>query len=347
MSLGPLMIDVQGLALTQEEKEVLRHPLVGGIILFSRNFSDAEQLTRLIAEIHDLRDPRILVAVDQEGGRVQRFREGFTRLPPMGRFGELYDRDHKKAKHLAYDCGWLMASEMLAVGVDFSFAPVLDLDTGLSEVIGDRAFHSKSHIVAALAHEFMRGMNKAGMVATGKHFPGHGNVAADSHVAIPVDERRFEDINDDILPFERMIHYGLAAIMPAHVIYPKVDSRPAGFSEIWVKDILRQRLGFQGVIFSDDLSMQGATVAGSYTERARVALAAGCDMVLICNNPEGAREVVDQLGDYHDPVAQMRLVRLHGKGHESREHLMNNVHWQFVAREMSALLDEPTLDLDL
>lgn len=347
MALGPLMIDVQGLTLTQEEKEVLRHPLVGGIILFSRNFADADQVTQLISDIHSLREPRLLVAVDQEGGRVQRFREGFTRLPPMRRFGEIYDKDQKKARKLAFDCGWLMASEMRAIGVDISFAPVLDVDAGVSEVIGDRAFHSKPHIIADLAHEFMRGMNKAGMAATGKHFPGHGNVAADSHVAMPVDDRRYEDIADDILPFERMIHYGLAAIMPAHVIYPRVDSQPAGFSRIWVHDILRQRLGFQGVIFSDDLSMEGATVAGSYTDRARLALSAGCDMVLICNNPDAARQVINELGEMHDPVSQMRLVRLHGKGHESRSHLMNNPHWQELAREISALVVAPSLDLNL
>lgn len=346
MSLGPLMIDVAGLTLTAEEKEILRHPLVGGIILFSRNFESPEQVAALISEIHALREPRLLVAVDQEGGRVQRFKEGFTRLPPMRIFGELYDKDHKKAKALTHTCGWLMASEMRAIGIDISFAPVLDLDAGISEIIGDRAFHSKPHLVAELAHEFMLGMGEAGMAATGKHFPGHGNVAADSHVAIPVDERSLADIlSDDILPFERMISYGLAAIMPAHVIYPKVDKRPAGFSQIWVQDILRQRLGFQGVVFSDDLSMEGATVAGSYTERANMALAAGCDMVLICNNPDRAVEVIDGLGHHDDPVAQMRLVRLHGKGHVTRNELLNSSRWQQAVRDIDKLIHEDSMDL--
>ncbi len=348
MSLGPLMIDVAGLSLTAEEKEVLRHPLVGGLILFSRNFASPEQVTALIQEIHALREPRLLVAVDQEGGRVQRFREGFTALPPMRRFGEIYDKDPKKARHLCYTCGWLMASEMRAIGVDISFAPVLDRDVGVSAVIGNRAFHGKPHIIADLAHEFMRGMNEAGMAATGKHFPGHGHVAADSHVAIPVDERRYEDIaEDDILPFERMIHYGLAAIMPAHVIYPKVDNRPAGFSPIWVTEVLRHRLGFQGVVFSDDLSMEGATVGGTYVDRARTALAAGCDMVLICNNPEGARQVIAGLGEYHDPAAQIRLIRLHGKGSHSRAELLSSPRWRQAARELDTLNEHASLDLDL
>lgn len=348
MSLGPLMIDVEGLSLTAEEKEVLRHPQVGGLILFARNFASPEQVTALIAEIHALREPRLLVAVDQEGGRVQRFRDGFTALPPMRRFGELYDRDAKKARQLCRSCGWLMASEMRAIGVDLSLAPVLDMDAGVSGVIGNRAFHSRPEIIAELAHEFMHGMNEAGMAATGKHFPGHGHVAADSHVAIPVDPRRFEDIAmEDLLPFERMIRDGLAAIMPAHVIFPKVDGRPAGFSPVWIKVVLRQQLGFQGVVFSDDLSMEGATVAGSYVERARQALAAGCDMVLICNNPAGAREVVYGLGDYHDPAAQLRLVRLHGKGTLSRAELLNSPRWQQAARELDALNDHDSLNLAL
>lgn len=346
MSLGPLMIDVAGLSLTAEEKEILRHPLVGGVILFTRNFESPEQVTTLIKELHALREPRLLVAVDQEGGRVQRFKEGFTRLPPMRRFGELYDKDHKKAKKLTETCGWLMASEMRSVGIDISFAPVLDLDAGISEIIGDRAFHSKPHLVAELAREFMRGMGEAGMAATGKHFPGHGNVAADSHVAIPVDERSLADIlAEDVVAFERMIEYGLAAIMPAHVIYPKVDKQPAGFSRVWVQDILRGRLGFQGVVFSDDLSMEGATVAGSYTDRAHMALDAGCDMVLICNNPDKAVEVIDGIGHHDDPVAQMRVVRLHGKGHVTRAQLLSDRRWLQAVRDIDRLCSEDSLDL--
>ncbi|MCK4950974.1 MAG: beta-N-acetylhexosaminidase, partial [Gammaproteobacteria bacterium] len=220
MSLGPVMVDVAGIELSSEEREMLQHPLVGGVILFTRNYQDVEQLERLVAELHAIREPRLLVSVDHEGGRVQRFREGFTRLPAVGRLSEIYNQDKKKARQYAEASGWLMASELRAVDIDFSFAPVLDLDRGVSTIIGDRAFHSSPEAVADLAHAYMHGMRKAGMEATGKHFPGHGAVAADSHLDLPVDNRRYEDIYaEDILPFERMIHYGLAAVMPAHVVY--------------------------------------------------------------------------------------------------------------------------------
>jgi beta-N-acetylhexosaminidase len=319
MSLGPLMIDVRGLQLAEEERERLRHPLVGGVILFSRNYESPEQAAALVADIHGLREPRLLVGVDQEGGRVQRFRAGLTELPAVRRLGEIYDESRKRARRLAELTGWLMAVELRSLRIDFSFAPVLDLDRGVSTVIGDRAFHSDPEAVADLAHAYMIGMGQAGMAATGKHFPGHGGVAADSHVAVPVDERALIDISTtDMLPFERMIHYGLAAVMPAHVIYPRVDALPAGFSRTWLQGVLRGKLEFAGAIFSDDLSMAGAGVVGGMVERAEAALAAGCDMILICNNPDGVDEVLAGLRHSHGPASLARLVRMHGR--QVREH---------------------------
>jgi beta-N-acetylhexosaminidase len=333
MSLGPVMLDLAGPQLAPVERERLLHPLVGGVILFSRNYQNPQQLEALVGEIHRLRQPPLLVAVDHEGGRVQRFREGFSALPAPGVLGRLYDEQKQRAKRLAEACGWLMATELRAAGVDFSFAPVLDVDRGVSRVIGDRSFHRDPQAVADLAHSYMIGMTRAGMAATGKHFPGHGAVEADSHVAIPVDERAYEDIYQaDILPFERMIHYGLAGIMPAHVIYPRVDARPAGFSRFWLQEVLRKRLQFQGVIFSDDLSMEGATVAGGVVDRAQAALSAGCDMALVCNDPRAADKVLDGFGVYDNPASHARLVRMHGRGSLSRRDLLADGAYQAAVR---------------
>jgi beta-N-acetylhexosaminidase len=316
MTHGPVMLDLQGLALSSEDKERLLHPATGGVILFSRNYESPQQLHRLIAEIHELRRPQLLVAVDQEGGRVQRFRDGFTRLPPAAWYGQVYARQHRRGLQVAQEAGWLMASELRACGVDFSFAPVLDLDLGLSGVIGDRAFAADPDHVGALSFAWAHGAREAGMASVGKHYPGHGGVREDSHHELPVDERSLDAIwNQDIRPFHHLIENGLEGIMPAHVIYRQVDERPAGFSSRWLQSLLREELDFQGVIFSDDLSMAAAHVAGSYADRARLALEAGCDMILVCNDPAGADQVLDALGDYHDPVAQARLVRLHGRHH--------------------------------
>jgi beta-N-acetylhexosaminidase len=314
MSLGPVMLDIAGVALTGEDRERLRHPLVGGVILFSRNFESLTQLEALVREIHELREPQLLVAVDHEGGRIQRFRQGFSRLPAARQLGEIYDDNAKRARRLAELAGWLMAAELRAVGVDISFAPVLDLDRGLSAVIGDRAFHADPDVVADLAQSYVHGMHRAGMAATGKHFPGHGSVPADSHLALPVDGRPLADIlSEDVRPFERLVHYGIEGIMPAHVVYERVDPQPAGFSRFWLKEILRGRLGFQGVIFSDDLSMEGAKGAGDVVARARSALGAGCDMVLVCNDPAAADQLLADLGPHDDPVLHLRLVRMHGR----------------------------------
>lgn len=355
MTLGAVMLDVAGTQLEAEERELLAHPAVGGVILFSRNYASPAQLSELVGAIHAVRSPRLLVAVDHEGGRVQRFREGFTLLPPMRRFGRLYAHDRRMARELAHTAGWVMAAELRAVDVDFSFAPVLDLDRGISTVIGDRAFDADPQVVADLAHAFMGGMHEAGMSATGKHFPGHGAVTADSHTDVPIDEREWADIQgEDIVPFERMINFGLAAIMPAHVIYPRVDALPAGYSSIWLQEILRKQLGFQGVIFSDDLNMAGARIAtGSetggmqYAERARAALSAGCDMVLICNNRPGALEVIEALAEHHDPVAHMRLVRMHGRHVDGLAALRQAPRWRHAVAALARVAEDPSLDLDL
>lgn len=293
-SLGPLILDVAGYQLTDEEKATLIRPGVGGVILFARNYESPEQLQTLTASIRALR-PELLIAVDQEGGRVQRFREGFTRIPPMAELGGLYASQPDLAVELATDIGWLLASELIACGVDFSFAPVVDMDRGLSLVIGDRSFGDDEETVTVLAAALMKGFQQAGMASTLKHFPGHGGVQADSHIAIPVDSRSFAEIEaEDMQPFSRLLPQA-QAIMPAHVIYEQCDEAPAGFSTFWLQSQLRQRLNFQGLIFSDDLTMEGASVAGGFAKRAEAALTAGCTMVLVCNRPEGAREVLDWL----------------------------------------------------
>jgi beta-N-acetylhexosaminidase len=348
MALGPVMLGLDGLELTAEERDLLRHPLVGGVILFARNYQSPGQVAALTAAVHALRQPRLLVAVDHEGGRVQRFRDGFTRLPAVRQLGEIYDRDRMRAKQLARVTGWLMAAELRAVGVDLSFAPVLDLDHGVSGIIGDRAFHHDPEAVADLAHAYASGMQKAGMEAVGKHFPGHGGIAADSHLELPVDPRPLAILETaDLLAFERMIHYGLAALMPAHVLYPQVDDRPAGFSARWLKGILRQQLEFQGAIFSDDLDMAGAHVAGSPPERALAALAAGCDMVLACNDRRAAIAILDHLRYPPDPVTQVRLIRLHGRGRLNLERLQRNPVWRQAVRLVHDYDTFPLLEMDV
>ncbi|MFV1922825.1 MAG: beta-N-acetylhexosaminidase [Methylotenera sp.] len=319
MSLGPVMLDVVGTELTADDVRRLQHPLVGGVILFARNFENCAQLKALTASIHKVRQPPLLIAVDHEGGRVQRFREGFTKIPPMREYGKLWDQDRKHANQLAEEAGWVLASELRAHGVDFSFTPILDMDYGDSLVIGDRAFHKNPQAINELAFHLMQGLKKGGMSAVGKHFPGHGFVVADSHVSIPVDEREFDQIaQNDMQPFRKMIDEGLPAIMPAHVIYPKVDSKPAGFSEKWLQKVLRQRLGFNGVIFSDDLSMEGATVGGDVTARSLAALNAGCDMILLCKRPDLADELLQKLHWKMPAQSIVRLARMHG-GHHPKE----------------------------
>lgn len=328
LSNGPLMLDIEGVQLNEEDRALLAEPAVGGLILFSRNFESLAQLQALLNEIRQIR-PGLLIGVDHEGGRVQRFRQSFSRIPPMGKLGELYRGDPEQARQVAFSCGWLLAAELLAVGVDFSFAPVLDREYGRSRVIGDRAFSDQPEVILALAESLIEGMHQAGMATTGKHFPGHGYVVADSHVDIPRDVRQFETISaDDMSIFSHLIQQGkLNAIMPAHVIYEQVDASPAGFSRYWLQEVLREQLRFEGVIFSDDLSMEGAGVAGSYAKRAEAALAAGCDMVLVCNNRAGALEVLEWL-KYQPQGDNRRLQGMKGVFSYDWEALLASQEWQ-------------------
>jgi len=306
LPLGPLMIDIAGLELTDVDRARLVHPLVGGLILFARNYQNPEQLERLSAEIRTLRSPPLPIAIDHEGGRVQRCREGFTRLPAMRRLGELWQRNPQEGLAAARDVGYVLAAELRAHGVDMSFTPVLDLDWGRSAVIGDRAFHGDPVVVVQLAGALIEGLRSAGMVACGKHFPGHGWAAADSHVALPVDERSLTELAPDLEPYRQL---KLDAVMPAHVIYPQIDSRPAGFSPVWLKK-LREEFAFDGVIFSDDLSMEGASVAGDIVDRASAAWDAGCDMLLVCNAPAAVGELLARWQPRPDPLRARRVERL-------------------------------------
>jgi beta-N-acetylhexosaminidase len=312
--LGPAVIDVVGTVVTDEDRERLRHPASGAVILFSRNYQGPEQLNLLLQDIEKLREPALLVCVDHEGGRVQRFREGFTPIPPMREMGRLWDRDKEKARQAARAGAYVIGAELGAHGIDFSFAPVLDLDYGGSSVIGDRALHFDPNAVGALAAAIVQGFADAGMAAVGKHFPGHGFALGDTHSDVARDERPLAEIlKKDVAPYRAAFQAGLAGVMPAHVIYGRCDPEPAGYSKYWLQDVLRGKLGFEGLIFSDDLSMAGASTAGGPPERARAALAAGCDMVLLCNDPEGQNALLQSLKDSPAPNPE-RLERMRKKG---------------------------------
>ncbi len=312
---GPVMLDVGGLELNADDIERLQHPQVGGVILFARNFSTPLQLVQLTHSIRELRTPHLLIAADQEGGRVQRFRHGFTPIPAMAQLGKLWDREPAQGIAAARGCGFVIASELQAHGVDFSFAPVLDVDYGESGVIGDRALHRDPDAIAVLAEALQAGLGAAGMSSVGKHFPGHGHVRADSHLEVPVDERTLAEIEAaDLVPFQRLVRSGMRGMMPAHVIYPEVDAMPAGFSSVWLQKILRGKLGFEGVIFSDDLSMEGASTAGGVVGRANAALNAGCDMVLLCNDPRAQDSLLEGLERRAvAPTLTRRLERMRGR----------------------------------
>ena len=314
LPLGPVVLDPGGLALSDDDRRRLRHPGAGGVILFAHNFETPEQLLALTAEISSLRDPELPISVDHEGGRVQRFRQGFTAVPPMRQLGVLWDRDRETAKRAARAAGIVIAAELGAHGVDFSFTPVLDLDYGTSAVIGHRAFHYDPNAVGTLAAQLIEGLAECGVAAVGKHFPGHGFAAADSHFAVPCDERPLKDLfRKDIVPYRAAIKAGLAGIMPAHVIYPQADAEPAGYSRYWLQEVLRGKLGFDGLIFSDDLSMEGASTAGGIPERARAALAAGCDQVLLCQKPAEQEALLESLASVPVPIPE-RIEKMRRRG---------------------------------
>jgi beta-N-acetylhexosaminidase len=341
------MLDIEGTALTPADRELLREPAVGGIILFTRNYESPEQIADLVAEIRALRSPPLLVAVDHEGGRVQRFRDGFSRIPAMRHLGIEYDHDPESATVLARQTGWLIGSELRAAGIDLCFAPCVDLDWGVSEVIGDRAFHRKPGAVADLAAAFSRGLRSAGMAAVAKHFPGHGAVVADSHVDLPVDRREYGDVLDDMRPYESLISSGhIAGVMMAHVIYRELDELPAGFSAYWIERELRGRLGFGGAVMCDDLSMKATHPYGTMRQRARRALEAGCDMILVCNDRHGAQRAVQSLNEYSNPLSLVRLARLHGTGHVLRESLRASELWQQANAALARWTERPSLELD-
>jgi beta-N-acetylhexosaminidase len=343
MTLGPLMIDVAGTELDADDRELLVHPLVGSVILFTRNYLDPEQLQSLVAQIHGLRSPRLLVAVDHEGGRVQRFRTGFTALPPLRALGHQFDLDRATGLDLARRHGWLMASELLSCGLDFSFAPCVDLDYGLSEIIGDRAFHSRAAAVGELAVAYMHGMRDAGMGAVAKHFPGHGAVVADSHLALPVDRREYHDLGEELTPYRRLIDNGLPAVMVAHILFPRVDGSPASLSRRWIGGTLRGELGFTGAVFADDLSMAGAASFGDIVARATRALAAGCDVLPVCNSRDSVEQLLDGLKFVPDPAAHLRQARLRAHAHPDRAALLASEHWRASRDALERCVRPPAL----
>ncbi|MFP3555727.1 beta-N-acetylhexosaminidase [Paraburkholderia sp. SIMBA_049] len=311
---GLVMLDVVGKTLNADDERRLAHPMTGGVILFARHFESRAQLVALTDAIRNIRED-LLIAVDHEGGRVQRFRtDGFTVLPAMGKLGSLWDDDVLRATKVTTAVGYVLASELRACGIDMSFTPVLDLNYGHSQVIGDRAFHRDPRVVTMLAKSLNHGLALAGMANCGKHFPGHGFASADSHVAVPVDDRTLDEIlGEDVTPYD-WLGLSLASVLPGHVIYPKVDSKPAGFSRVWIQDILRTKLGFEGAIFSDDLSMEAARQGGTLTQAATAALEAGIDMVLICNQPDEAGKVLDALRFMPSEESRQRLERMRPRG---------------------------------
>ncbi|MEE9355315.1 MAG: beta-N-acetylhexosaminidase [Methylococcaceae bacterium] len=339
LTMGPVMLDVEGYTLTSNEHDKIAHPNTGAIILFSRNIDTPEQVRDLIRQIRSARNGPVLIATDQEGGRVQRLKKGFTRLPPAACYARC-DNDAAATLALSESAGWLMATELRSIDIDFSFAPILDIDCGISEIIGDRAFSQDPEQTTQFASAFRKGMNRGGMAAVGKHFPGHGAVALDSHLALPIDKRPLEAIrHKDLYPFRQLIAEGLEGIMPAHVVYSQIDPNPAGFSSFWIRQILRDEMGFQGAIFSDDLSMAGAASIGTFRQRAEAALTAGCDMVLVCNQPEAAEIVLDTLPVAPNPEREQRLFKMPGKQGMDYSLMTKSQEWQDTSYQISKITE--------
>ena len=345
MSLGPLMIDLSGPTIEPDEREWLETPAVGGVILFTRNFESPQQIADLVAQIHEVRSPSLLVAVDQEGGRVQRFRTPFTVLPAMRSLGYLYDESPERACAAAKAFGWVMAAELRAVGIDLSFAPVVDLDLGLAAVIGDRALHNKASIVIALATEFSKGVREAGMSVVAKHFPAHAGAVNDSHTSLATDARKYSQLWDDIDPYRHLISSGLEGVMIGHVIFPEMDPLPASFSSWWVMQELRGQLRFQGAVLSDDVSMEAAVSGGSCAERAIKSLEAGCDMVLVCNSKKEIPSIINALKNFSSPSSQLRLMRLRGKKGQDWKVLRSSCKWKQLKAQIRQLDAQPELEL--
>jgi beta-N-acetylhexosaminidase len=347
MVLGPVMLDIEGLVVTSADRTLLCEPAVGGVILFSRNYASLSQLNNLVSEIRALRSPPLLIAVDYEGGRVQRFCDGFTALPAMRKIGHEYDRNLDEALLLAKTAGWLSGSELRAMDIDLSFAPCVDLDWGINDAIGDRAFHKDPEVVSDLAGAFSYGLRNAGMAPIAKHFPGHGAVADDSHKKLPIDRREYGDVLDDMRPYGKLIGNGLIiGVMLSHVVYSEIDALPASFSRYWIQSELRSRLGFSGAVFCDDLNMKATASYGTMPTRAKLALEAGCDMVLICNNRPAAKAVVMSLKEYTNPLSLVRLARLHGSGQILRESLLVSEEWQSAAKRFIDWQNRSSLELN-
>ena len=339
--MGPIILDLNGLELSPEEREILKHPQIGGIIFFARNYESPEQLRQLILQVRNSSKQRLLLTVDQEGGRVQRFLSGFTQLPALGKLGQLYEKNPSQAIQLAELHGWLMASELLALGIDLSFAPLLDLDNGHNQVIGTRAFHGNPSIVTTLGRSIIQGINHAGLCTVGKHFPGHGAVTTDTHTHLSVDTRDYKTIeNNDLIPFAQLSPY-LDGIMASHIVYSEVDPLPCGFSSYWLQTILRKKLNFSGAIFTDDLSMQAVKTLGNSTERVQLALQAGCDGILVCNNREDAISALDYLESSapSNKTKEKRLQKLFPRRTLEPALLRQSTTWHDAVNQLSKLND--------